>query len=155
MSILIGYLTIHLTKIDKKNENPLIFSRSADCQWVCCSLITTFSRAIPRIVSKIKLLSVICSPKNVKLGYWGWYEKTRGASQQLGVGYVRYSSIFASVDGDAYLLFLGAVGEGGHQLPHGLATVGQAAGVMASRWRSVGSRVSQKGSPSMARRPMV
>ena len=27
--------------------------------------------------------------------------------------------------------------------------------VAASRWRSVGSRVSQKGSPSMARRPMV
>ena len=54
----------------------------------------------------------------------GGYEKNRGASQQLGEGYVRYSSMFASVDGDAYLLFLGTVGEGGHQLPHGLAAVG-------------------------------
>ena len=43
----------------------------------------------------------------------GGYEKARGASQQLGEDYVRYSSILASVDGDAYLLFLGAVGEGG------------------------------------------
>ena len=50
------------------------------------------------------------------MGCWGEYEKPRGASQQLGEGYVRYSSILASVDGDAYLLFLGAVGEGGHQL---------------------------------------
>ena len=50
------------------------------------------------------------------MGCWGGYEKPRGASQQLGEGYVRYSSILASVDGDAYLLFLGAVGEGGHQL---------------------------------------
>ena len=61
---------------------------------------------------------------NVKLGCWEGYEKPRGASQRLGEGYVRYSSIVASVDGDAYLLFLGAVGEGGHQLPHGLAAVG-------------------------------
>ena len=74
-------------------------------------------------MSKIKLLSVICSPKNVKWDVGG-YEKPRGASQQLGEDYVQYSSIFASVDGDAYLLFLGAVGEGGHQLPHGLAAVG-------------------------------
>ena len=58
----------------------------------------------------------------------GLYEKPRGASQLLGEGYVRYSSIVASVDGDAYLLFLGTMGEGGHQLPHGLAAVGQAAG---------------------------
>ena len=58
----------------------------------------------------------------------GGYEKPRGASQQLGEDYVRYSSILASVDGDAYLLFLGAVGEGCHQLPHGLAAVGQEAG---------------------------
>ena len=50
------------------------------------------------------------------MGCWGGYEKPRGASQLLGEGYVRYSSILASVDGDAYLLFLGAVGEGGHQL---------------------------------------
>ena len=70
------------------------------------------------ILSKTKLLSVICSPKNVKWDVGG-YEKPRGASQLLGEGYVRYSSILASVDGDAYLLFLGAVGEGGHQLPHG------------------------------------
>ena len=62
------------------------------------------------------------------MGCWGGYEKPRGASQLLGEGYVWYNSILASVDGDAYLLFLGAVGEGGHQLPHGLATVGQAAG---------------------------
>ena len=75
-----------------------------------------------------KVISVICYQINVKLGCWEGYEKPRGASQQLGEGYVRYSSILASVDGDAYLLFLGTVGEGGHQLPHGLATVGQAAG---------------------------
>ena len=63
------------------------------------------------MVSKIKLLSVICYHINVKLGdVGGGYEKPRGASQLLGEGYVRYSSIVASVDGDAYLLFLGAVG---------------------------------------------
>ena len=62
------------------------------------------------------------------MGCWGGYEKPRGASQQLGEGYVWYNSILASVDGDAYLLFLGAVGEGGHQLALGLAAVGQAVG---------------------------
>ena len=75
-----------------------------------------------------KVISVICYQINVKIGMLGGYEKPRGASQLLGEDYVRYSSILASVDGDAYLLFLGTVGEGGHQLPHGLAAVGQAAG---------------------------
>ena len=75
-------------------------------------------------MSKIKLLSVICYQINVKWDVGGGYEKPRGASQLLGEGYVRYSSIVASVDGDAYLLFLGTVREGGHQLPHGLSAVG-------------------------------
>ena len=37
-----------------------------------------------KTASKIKLLSVICSPKNVKLGYWGGYEKTKGLHSGSG-----------------------------------------------------------------------
>ena len=36
-----------------------------------------------KTASKIKLLSVICSPKNVKLGYWG-YEKPEGLHSGSG-----------------------------------------------------------------------
>ena len=80
--------------------------------------------------------------KNYVLGQpGGGYEKPRGASQLLGEDYVRYSSILASVDGDAYLLFLGAVGEGGHQLPHGLAAVGQAARVEAAAYQDAAGGV--------------